>query len=106
MPNSEPILSEFFTKEELTDTSIRSSRLLRRVEAAQYVRDKWGYPCAPGTLAKCAVIGGGPSFRRAGRYPLYHPDDLDGWVKGKLSGLVGSTSALAADARYPPHAVR
>jgi hypothetical protein len=101
MLNSEPILSEFFTKEELTDPSIRPSRLLRRVEAAQYVRDKWGYPCAPGTLAKYAVVGGGPRFRKAGRYPLYHPDDLDGWLKGKLSNLASSTSALALGIATP-----
>jgi hypothetical protein len=29
-----------------------------------------------------------------GRYPLYHPDDFDGWVGGKLSNLVTSTSEL------------
>jgi len=74
-------------------------RLLRRAEAAQYVHENWGYPCSPRTLAKYAVIGGGPSFRKAGRFPLYHPDDLDGWVNGKLSVLVTSTSALAGDAK-------
>ena len=80
-------------------TSLVPFRLLRRAEAAQYVRDKWGYPCSPRTLAKYAVIGGGPSFRKAGRYPLYHPDDLDGWVSDKLSDLVASTSALANTVR-------
>jgi hypothetical protein len=79
----------------MNTTSLVPSRLLRRTEAAQYIKDKWGYPCSPRTLAKYAVIGGGPSFRRAGRFPLYHPDDLDSWVNGKLSGLVTSTSALA-----------
>ena len=47
----------------MTTTSLLPSRLLRRVEAAQYVHDKWGYPCSPKTLAKYAVIGGGPPFR-------------------------------------------
>ncbi len=41
-------------------TSLLPSRLLRRAEAAEYVHDKWGYPCSPRTLAKYAVIGGGP----------------------------------------------
>jgi hypothetical protein len=36
----------------------------------------------------------GPPFRKAGRFPLYHPDDLDGWIAGKLSDPVTSTSAL------------
>ena len=78
------------------------SRLFRRTEAAQYIKEKWGYPCSPRTLAKYAVIGGGPSFRKAGRYPLYHPDDLDRWVSDKLTDLVTSTSALTSNA--PPAA--
>jgi len=80
----------------MTTASLEPSRLLRRTEAAQYVHEKWGYPCSPNTLAKYAVIGGGPRFRKAGRYPLYHPDDLDRWVRDKLSDLVTSTSALAS----------
>jgi hypothetical protein len=75
-------------------TSLVPSRLLRRAEAAQQIHDKWGYPCSPKTLAKYAVVGGGPRFRKAGRYPLYHPDDLDAWIRGKLSDPVTSTSAL------------
>jgi hypothetical protein len=79
----------------MTTTSLVPSRLFRRTEAAQYIKEKWGYPCSPRTLAKYAVIGGGPGFRKAGRYPLYHSDDLDRWVSDKLSDLVTSTSALA-----------
>lgn len=75
------------------------SRLLRRAEAAQHIHDKWGYPCSPRTLAKYAVIGGGPRFRKAGRYPFYHPDDLDSWINDKLSDPVTSTSALAREVR-------
>lgn len=75
--------------------SLVRSRLLRRAEAALHIHNKWGYPCSPKTLAKYAVIGGGPRFRKAGRYPLYHPDDLDVWVNGRLSDLVTSTSALS-----------
>jgi hypothetical protein len=48
--------------------------------------------CAPGTLAKYAVIGGGPIFRRIGRFPLYAEDDLDRWITSKLSGPMRSTS--------------
>ena len=75
-------------------TSLVPSRLLRRAEAARHIHHKWGYPCSPRTLAKYAVTGGGPPFRKAGRYPLYHPDDLDDWINGKLSDVVTSTSAL------------
>jgi len=78
----------------MATTSLVPSRLLRRAEAAQHIHDKWGYPCSPKTLAKYAVIGGGPPFRKAGRYPLYQPDDLDSWITDKLSDRVTSTSAL------------
>ena len=75
-------------------TSPNPLRLLRRTEAAEHIQQKWGYPCSPRTLAKYAVIGGGPPFRKAGRYPLYHADGLDDWVGGKFSDPVTSTSAL------------
>ena len=77
-------------------TNFLPIRLLRRAEAATYIQTKWGYPCSPRTLAKYAVTGGGPPFRKAGRYPLYHPDDLDGWIAGKLSDPVTSTSELSS----------
>ena len=80
-------------------TSLNPLRLLRRAEAAEHIQGKWGYPCSPRTLAKYAVTGGGPPFRKAGRYPLYHPDDLDGWVGRKLSDPVTSTSALRVGQR-------
>jgi hypothetical protein len=49
-------------------------------------------PCAEKTLAKLAVIGGGPPFVRYGRIPLYDSDVLDSWVNSKLSRQVKSTS--------------
>jgi hypothetical protein len=78
----------------MSTTYLQPSRLLRRAEAAQHIHDKWGYPCSAKTLAKYAVVGGGPLFRKAGRYPLYHPDDLNRWICGRLSAPVASTSAL------------
>jgi hypothetical protein len=52
-------------------------------------------PLSPKTLAKLAVVGGGPQFRKIGRIPLYDTSDLDAWVLGKLSSPVNSTSELA-----------
>ena len=80
----------------MNTTSLAPSRLLRRAEAAQHIQDKWGYPCSPRTLAKYAVIGGGPVFRRAGRFPLYSTADLDEWVASKLSPPMRSTSDVAS----------
>jgi hypothetical protein len=65
---------------------------LRRKEAANFVRQTWGIPCAPQTLAKLAVIGGGPVFRKAGRFPLYSREDLNRWAEAKIGRPQNSTS--------------
>ena len=68
------------------------SKFLRRKEASRYLKDNWGVDRAPATLAKLAVIGGGPTFRRIGRVPLYEPDCLDQWAESKLGPRLKSTS--------------
>jgi hypothetical protein len=65
---------------------------LRRKAASQYLEEKYGIHRAPATLAKLAVIGGGPPFRRDGRIPLYSVDDLDRWATSRLGALMRSTS--------------
>lgn len=70
------------------------NRPLRRYEASNYLLDTHGIRRAVGTLAKLAVIGGGPRFRVAGRTPLYAADDLDAWADSILSPPVSSTSEL------------
>lgn len=67
-------------------------KYLRRVEAASYVKDNWGIPCSPKWLAKLAVLGGGPVLRKAGRFPLYAPDDLDAWASSRIGAPQRSTS--------------
>ena len=75
------------------DTSLSLPRYLRREEAAKYVRENWGIPCAPKWLAKLAVEGGGPVFRKAGRFPMYAPSELDKWAEGRLGASQTSTAA-------------
>jgi hypothetical protein len=75
---------------------MRPQRLLRRKAASDYLRETWGLERAPSTLAKLAVIGGGPTFRRAGRIPLYTSDDLDEWAISLLSPPMRSTSDTAS----------
>jgi len=75
-------------------TPLAPRRMLRRPAAASHVEERWGYPLSPKTLAKLAVVGGGPRFRKAGRIPLYDPADLDDWVRSKLSRPIASTSEL------------
>jgi hypothetical protein len=71
---------------------MRTQRLLRRKAASDYLRETHGLERASSTLAKLAVIGGGPIFRRAGRIPLYSPEDLDAWAESLLSAPMRSTS--------------
>src|ERR1700674_151518 len=67
-------------------------RRLRRKEASSYLLEQHGLSYAPTTLAKLAVVGGGPKFQHAGRIPLYPPEELDAWVAKILSPLKSSTS--------------
>jgi hypothetical protein len=60
---------------------------MRRAEAARYIRETYGIPCTPATLAKYACLNGGPIYRKAG---------LDAWANRRLSKLVRSTSELTA----------
>ena len=73
---------------------VKPSRYFRRAEAARYLREAYGIPCAPATLAKLACIGGGPAYRKAGKFPIYAREDLDAWAKSRLSKPVRSTSEL------------
>jgi hypothetical protein len=67
---------------------------MRRAEAARYIRENHGIPCSQATLAKYACIGGGPPFRKAGKFPIYSRTDLDAWANRRLGKLVHSTSEL------------
>lgn len=70
---------------------------LTRAEASAYLLSQHGISRTPGTLAKLAVVGGGPKFRKIGsRHVLYDVADLDAWAKSALSAPVGSTSELRA----------
>ena len=77
-------------------TAMTACKFLRRRAASQYLRETHGLERAPSTLAKLAVIGGGPIFRRAGRIPLYSPNDLDCWAESLLSAPMRSTSDTAS----------
>jgi hypothetical protein len=76
----------------LTGIDMTSPRYLRRRQAARYLNDDWGLPTAASTLAKKAVVGGGPAFHSAGRIPLYDRDELDRYAKAKLGNPRRSTS--------------
>jgi excisionase family DNA binding protein len=50
------------------------------------------------TLEKMRTAGGGPRFRKHGRYVRYHIDDLDAW-----SAAHGKTSSSEPDREPPAH---
>ena len=67
---------------------------LRRSDAATYITELYGFPCSRQWLAKLAVIGGGPAFRKAGRYPVYEPGELDRWAGARIGPRQRSTSEV------------
>jgi hypothetical protein len=70
---------------------LSTTHYLRRRDAAQYLRAKFGHG-SHRTLAKLATLGGGPEIIYCGRIPLYSEEALDAWAMSKLSGPVRSTS--------------
>lgn len=71
--------------------ALRKPRL-RRWEASEYLGLVHGLTVATATLAKLASVGGGPSFQKNGRFPLYPTTELDRWAGERLGRLVSSTS--------------
>lgn len=64
---------------------------LRRVEAGEYLKAKYGFGSFR-TLAKLASVGGGPEFHKAGAVVLYTVEALDAWAVAKLGPALASTS--------------
>ncbi len=66
-------------------------KFMRREQAAQYLTARWGFG-TKASLSKWACVGGGPRFRKIGRFPLYEAQHLDEWALERLGGLQSSTS--------------
>lgn len=67
-------------------------RYFRRNEAADYLKSTYAIQVSQSYLAKLAVIGGGPSFHKAGRWPIYTREALDRWATNRLGQAVSSTA--------------
>lgn len=67
------------------------AQMLRRHQASSYLKNRWGISRTPKTLAKLAVIGGGPRYYRDGRFPIYPTSELDAWAIAQLGSLRTST---------------
>lgn len=74
------------------------NKFLTRAEAAQYLTDQRGLPTAKTTLQKWVTAGGGPVYRRFGKYAVYAVPDLDAWADSKLTAPRASSSGNASGA--------
>jgi hypothetical protein len=68
-------------------------QFMRRHAAASYLQNRFGLYTTE-TLAKLAVVGGGPPFQKFGKFPVYRPEDLDAWAEARLSKQVTRTCEL------------
>ena len=84
--------------EELTIVTTGEARYLSRAEAAEFLTER-GYKTAPSTLAKKAVVDGGPPFVSWVRKPLYNPESLLEWAQRRCTGLRRSTADRGEDGR-------
>ena len=77
-------------------------QFLRRRQAADYSQSKYGFG-AMATLAKGAVTGDTPCYRKAGKMVLYTKASLDEWALKKIGPPQRSTSEQVE--RATPHQV-
>ena len=84
------VVSQKINNEKAKTMSIRP---LRRDEASDYLLNNYGISRTRATLAKLAVIGGGPKFRKAGHAVLYQTEDLDAWAQALLTPPAATTAA-------------
>lgn len=71
---------------------MRDVNYFRRADAASYLSTQYAIQLSPSYLAKLAVVGGGPSFHKAGRWPIYTKEALDNWASSRLGKAVSSTA--------------
>jgi hypothetical protein len=76
-------------------TTLHPAQYLRRKQAGEYLKSKFGFGSEK-TLAKLAVVGGGPIFHKAANAAIYRPEDLDSWALAKIGAPQKSTSDAAA----------
>jgi hypothetical protein len=73
------------------DDHLKCKRLLSRIEAARLLTEA-GFPISPATLAKKAVIGGGPPYRIWNRRAMYEAGRLTEWANDQLGPELMNTA--------------
>jgi hypothetical protein len=74
-------------------SNLDDDRRLERRDAAKFLTEH-GFRVAAATLAKLAVLGGGPPYEKFGRRPLYRANQLLAWAHSRTTRL-RSTSERA-----------
>lgn len=69
------------------------SKKLIRAEVPTYLAENWGLRCSRASLARLAVVGGGPAFHRSGRNAYYDRTGLDQWAQEKLGDPAETATA-------------
>jgi hypothetical protein len=72
-------------------TAVTFNRLLSRRETAEALTRE-GFTIAESTLATKATLGGGPPYRKFGRYVKYDWNDALDWANGRLSDRFHNSS--------------
>jgi hypothetical protein len=70
----------------------------RRRSASAYLSQNY-FPIAPSTLAKLAVVGGGPPFHKVGHVVLYEQTRLDEYAAERIGPELQTTAE--ADIPHP-----
>jgi hypothetical protein len=73
---------------------MQPSKFLDRKAASEYLLNSWGLKRSPNYLAKLAVVGGGPAFRKANRDVIYENTDLDEYAESIIGPRIRSTSEI------------
>jgi hypothetical protein len=64
-------------------------KMLTAVEAARYCGS------SASTFAKYRLYGGGPTYIKFGRRVVYHPEDLEAWLRSHRRGFSEHPAAAA-----------
>lgn len=75
--------------------SLAGMRFHRTREAAAFLTKQYGLPIATATLDTMVSRGGGPPFRKWGRFRVYEEADLVAWA-AKRCGAPRDSSSNAA----------
>lgn len=69
---------------------------LTRKDACEYLFKKYGAAgkVSPITLRTLASTGGGPVYRKVGKFCFYREIDLDAWMASRTSGTVRKASEI------------